>query len=83
MPLTEMSTRNLPGCKGRPARKADNFNAICEQLFSENVKTSTSHNLMGLHGVLQVNFTFVLYLDRISEWQIQDFRFSSFIVTLF
>jgi hypothetical protein len=24
-PLTEMSTMNLPGCKGRPARKADNF----------------------------------------------------------
>jgi hypothetical protein len=24
-PLTEMSTRNLPGGKGRPARKADNL----------------------------------------------------------
>jgi hypothetical protein len=29
-PLKEMSTRNLPGCKGRPARKADNLTAICE-----------------------------------------------------
>jgi hypothetical protein len=29
-PLTEMSTRNLPGFKGRPARKADNLTAICE-----------------------------------------------------
>jgi hypothetical protein len=29
-PLREMSTRNLPGGKGRPARKADNFTAICE-----------------------------------------------------
>jgi hypothetical protein len=28
--LTEMSTRNLPGGKGRPARKDDNFTAICE-----------------------------------------------------
>jgi hypothetical protein len=28
-PLTEMSTRNLPGCKGRPARDADNLTAIC------------------------------------------------------
>jgi hypothetical protein len=28
-PLTEMSTRNLPGCKWRPARKAD-LTAICE-----------------------------------------------------
>jgi hypothetical protein len=29
-PLTEMSTRNLPGGKWRPARKADNLTAICE-----------------------------------------------------
>jgi hypothetical protein len=29
-PLTEMSTRNLPGGKERPARKADNLNAIFE-----------------------------------------------------
>jgi hypothetical protein len=28
-PLTEMSTRNLPGGKGRPARGAD-LTAICE-----------------------------------------------------
>jgi hypothetical protein len=29
-PLTEMSTRNLPGGKGRPACKAENLTAICE-----------------------------------------------------
>jgi hypothetical protein len=29
-PLTEMSIRNLPGGKNRPARKADNLTAICE-----------------------------------------------------
>jgi hypothetical protein len=29
-PLTEMSTRNLPGGKGRAVRKADNLAAICE-----------------------------------------------------
>jgi hypothetical protein len=29
-PLTEMSTRNLPGGKERPACKADNLYAICE-----------------------------------------------------
>jgi hypothetical protein len=27
-PLTEMGTRNLPGGKGRPARKADNLTVI-------------------------------------------------------
>jgi hypothetical protein len=31
-PLTEMSTRNIPGGKGRPARKADKFTAICEPI---------------------------------------------------
>jgi hypothetical protein len=31
-PLTEMSTRNLPGDKGRPALEADNLTAICEQI---------------------------------------------------
>jgi hypothetical protein len=31
-PLTEMSTRNPPGGKGRPARKADNLTAIYEPI---------------------------------------------------
>jgi hypothetical protein len=30
-PLTEMDTRNIPGGKGRPARKAD-LTAICEPI---------------------------------------------------
>jgi hypothetical protein len=30
-PLTEMSTRNFPGGKKRPARKADNLPVICER----------------------------------------------------
>jgi hypothetical protein len=47
-PLTEMNTRNRPGGKGCPTRKADNLTAICE-----NVGGSTSHNPMGLHGLLQ------------------------------
>jgi hypothetical protein len=52
-PLTEMSTRNLPGGKGRPERNGDNLTAIC----LENLGTSTSHNpmwaFMGLHCLLQ------------------------------
>jgi hypothetical protein len=31
-PLTEMSTRNLPGVKGRPGRRADILTAICEPI---------------------------------------------------
>jgi hypothetical protein len=32
-PLTEMSTRNLSGGKGRPARNSDKFTAICEPII--------------------------------------------------
>jgi hypothetical protein len=31
-PLTEISTGNLPGGKGRPARMSDNLTAICEPI---------------------------------------------------
>jgi hypothetical protein len=31
-PLTEMSTRNIPGGEGRPARKADNLTVIYEPI---------------------------------------------------
>jgi hypothetical protein len=51
-PLTEISTRDLPRGKGRQARKPDNLIAICK-LSRENVGASTSHNPMGLHGLLQ------------------------------
>jgi hypothetical protein len=30
--VTEMSARNLPGGKERPARKADNLTVICEPI---------------------------------------------------
>jgi hypothetical protein len=31
----------------------DNLTAICDPIVLENVGTSTSHNPMGLHGLLQ------------------------------
>jgi hypothetical protein len=50
--VTEMSARKLPGGKGRSARTADNLTDIYEPTL-ENVGASTSHNSMGLHGLLQ------------------------------
>jgi hypothetical protein len=47
-PLTEMSTRNLPGGKGRPARKGDNLTVVCEQTL-ENVGASTSWACMACY----------------------------------
>jgi hypothetical protein len=32
LPVTEMSTSNFPGGKGRPVHKADNLTAICEPI---------------------------------------------------
>jgi hypothetical protein len=58
-PLTEMSTRKLPGGKKRSARRADNLAANCE-LNVENVGASTSRNPKGLHGLYGDNFTFYL-----------------------
>jgi hypothetical protein len=54
-PLTAMSTRNLLGGKGQPARKADNLTAICEPTVykkcgSLNVSKpyGTSHPVTGI-----------------------------------
>jgi hypothetical protein len=33
--ITEMSTRNLPGGKGQPARKADNLTTVCEPIVQK------------------------------------------------
>jgi hypothetical protein len=52
-PLTEMNSRNLPGVKGRPARKTDNLTAIYEPDCLGNVGASTSHNPVGFYGLLQ------------------------------
>jgi hypothetical protein len=51
-PLTEMSTRNLPGGNERPACRADNLVAVCEP----NVWKCGS-----LQGLYRDNFTFTFY----------------------
>jgi hypothetical protein len=63
-PLTEMSTRNLPGGKGRPSRKADNLTAICEPIVLKNVGALMSHNFMDLHGLLQGYYSYLPLPNR-------------------
>jgi hypothetical protein len=41
-PLPERSTRNLPGSKGRPARKADNLTATWEPRCLTALRASTA-----------------------------------------
>jgi hypothetical protein len=50
LPLTEMSTRNLPGSKGQPALKADNLTAICEPTV---YKMWEPRRLTTIHSLLQ------------------------------
>jgi hypothetical protein len=56
-PLTEMSTINVPGSKGRPHRR------LSTDVSTENVGASTSHNPMGLHGILHVHYRTFLIMD--------------------
>jgi hypothetical protein len=52
-PLTEMSTRNLPGVKdGRRVRLTTSTPSV-SSLSRENVVSFMSNNPMGLHGLLQ------------------------------
>jgi hypothetical protein len=52
-PLTEMSTRNIHGVKGGRRIRLTILPPLVSRLSRENVGASTSHNPMGLHGLLQ------------------------------
>jgi hypothetical protein len=61
-----MSTKNLPGGKGRPASRADNLAAICEPNIWK-WGTSTYGNPKGLHGLYRDNLTSTLWNMYINE----------------
>jgi hypothetical protein len=51
-PLIKMSTRNLLGVKGGQRVRLTTLPPSVNQLSREKVGVSTSHKLMGLHGLL-------------------------------
>jgi hypothetical protein len=57
-PLTEMNTRNLPGGKGRPARKADNLTAICEPIVNKMWEPRRLGTLWASTACYRDSFTF-------------------------
>jgi hypothetical protein len=73
-PLTEVSTRNLPGGKGRPARKADNLTAICEPIVCKMWEPQRLTNLWASTAYYRDSFTYFYFtsmyviLDGVLEW---------------
>jgi hypothetical protein len=65
-PITEMSTRNLPGGEKRPAHKADNITAICEPTVYKMWQPLRLTNLWGHHGLLQGWLSFLLNIIHVN-----------------
>jgi hypothetical protein len=61
-PLTEMSTGNLPGGKGRPALKAD-LTAICEQIFYKMWEPRRLTALWASTACYRDSFTFFTFIS--------------------
>jgi hypothetical protein len=60
-PLTEMRTRNLPGGKGRPARKADNLTVICEPIVQKIWEPRRLTTLWASTACYRDSFTFYVH----------------------
>jgi hypothetical protein len=51
------------GCTARSAHEAGNLTAVCEAIM----ESSTSHNPVGLHGLLWGSFYFCFYLSLLGS----------------
>jgi hypothetical protein len=67
-PLTEKSTRNLPGGKARPVRKTNNLAAICESLVQKMWDPQHLTTLQAYTECYGDSFIF-LYVDEICTSQ--------------
>jgi hypothetical protein len=61
-PLTEMSTRNFPGGKGRAASKADNLTAICDPIVQKMWEPQRLTILWASTACYRVSFAFFFFL---------------------
>jgi hypothetical protein len=58
-PLTEFSTRNLPGVKGSRAREVDNLTAICEPIVYKMREPRRLTTLWAFTGCYRDSFSFL------------------------
>jgi hypothetical protein len=65
--LTELSTRNLPGGKGRPSLKADNLTAIYEPLVYKMWEPRRFTNLWSSTDYYRDSFTFFALLPDVEH----------------
>jgi hypothetical protein len=61
-PLTEMSSRNLPGSKERPALKADNLTAIWESIVYKMWEPRRLTTLQVSTACYRYSFTFFTFI---------------------
>jgi hypothetical protein len=73
--LTEMSTRNLPGVKGGRRVSLTTPPPSLSRLSRKNMGSSTSHNPMGLHGLLQWQLYFIF---RSTKWFLSSMRLDEY-----
>jgi hypothetical protein len=66
-PLTELSTRNLPGGKGRPAHGADNLTVICELIVYKMWEPRRLTTLWAFMACCRDSFTFTFYAFSVSH----------------
>jgi hypothetical protein len=68
-PLTEMSTRNLPGGKGRTARNADNLTAIFVPTVLKKCKPRRLTTLRASMACYKDSLFFYLQISELNKWR--------------
>jgi hypothetical protein len=63
-----MSTRNLPGCKWRPARKAENLIAICELIVYKMWEPRRLKTLWATKACYRDSFTLIRTITYQNDW---------------